>query len=159
MAKCGRSVQVVHDTFDTALLVALVGAPDQFLEAHRLQRLAGSGYAAEQLVTSKADHLSWTPSSSAQPPPDWAQLVAAAGAREARATCMEGSFPASSCEGAGRQLKPPCCARLLLVVPPPPPPAGLRRVAAVPIRVGEKPLGILTLGFTEGGEQHAEHAL
>jgi hypothetical protein len=49
------SVQVVPDTLDAALLVALIGAPDQYLETNRLQRLPHSRSAAEALLAGKSD--------------------------------------------------------------------------------------------------------
>ncbi len=80
MLRCTRSVQALHESMDSALMVALTGAPDNFLETNRLQRLGQSGTAAEVLIASKAEILSWDPSTGDQLPTDWHKLVAGAGA-------------------------------------------------------------------------------
>lgn len=61
-----------------ALLVALVGAPDMYLESNRLLKLAKSGAAAEQIVTSNLEFLSWNTQGKSLPS-DWQLLVSGAG--------------------------------------------------------------------------------
>ena len=73
------SVQSIAEGLDAALIVALVGAPDTYLEANRLQRLsAGSGHAAEKLIHGGSRFLMWrndAPLAAAAMPSDWKELV------------------------------------------------------------------------------------
>jgi hypothetical protein len=72
-----HSVQTISDAQDCALIVALVGSPDNYLEINRLQRLGAGSYAAEAILRSSGPNrlITWkreqgTPSST-----DWQQLA------------------------------------------------------------------------------------
>ena len=70
---------MLPEAADTALLVALVGAPDVYLEQFRFLRLGQAGVAIEVMNSTGTDFLSWSPQSRNPAPVDWQQLVAAAG--------------------------------------------------------------------------------
>lgn len=73
-------MQVLPEALDTALLVALIGAPDVFIESNRLVRLGQSGTAVEVMIQTNADYLGWSTALKTVPPFDWQQLTVAAGA-------------------------------------------------------------------------------
>lgn len=85
------SIQIVSENKDAALIVALVGSPDKFLERNRFQKLdAGAGYAAEAIVKGAAQ-LDWkrdTPPATL--PSDWDLIVSRVSKCSAHAcmTCM-----------------------------------------------------------------------
>lgn len=74
-----RSVAVLSENADSALLVAAVGVQDSVHENNRLQKFPGSNSAVEQIIKSGADFLSWSASSGIAAPSDWGHLSAAAG--------------------------------------------------------------------------------
>ena len=73
-----RSVQTISDANDCALVVAMIGSPDNYLENNRLQRLGSGSYAAEAILrTSGANRLiSWKKESGTPTSTDWQQLAA-----------------------------------------------------------------------------------
>eukprot|EP00967_Tisochrysis_lutea_P042863 scaffold51609_cov26-Tisochrysis_lutea.AAC.1 len=72
MAMC--SVHVLPESLDSALMVALVGAPSEYVENNRLLQLGNSGRAVEIVVSQQKDYLGWHAHSSAPAPSDWQQL-------------------------------------------------------------------------------------
>ena len=73
-------MQTIAETLDAALIVALVGAPDNYLEHNRLQKLAsGSGLAIENILANNSKFLMWRKDGSSLPaiPTDWQQLTSA----------------------------------------------------------------------------------
>lgn len=81
---------------DVALLAAMAGGPDVFLEANRFVRLSQMGTAAEVITTHRLPFLSWDAAKDKdeEPPIDWQQLSAHAGKRTWGVPCgMTGSLP------------------------------------------------------------------
>ena len=68
------SVQIVSEERDTALIVALVGSPDNYLEHNRLQRLGNSKFAVESMLAS-LKYAEWRKDAPSTLPSDWEQLV------------------------------------------------------------------------------------
>jgi len=68
------SVHVLPESLDSALMVALVGAPSEYVENNRLLQLGNSGRAVEIVVSQQKDYLGWHAHSSAPAPSDWQQL-------------------------------------------------------------------------------------
>ena len=62
---------------DAALIVALVGAPDNYLEHNRLQKLVGGGQAVEGILRNGSKYITWRKDGPSLPamPTDWQQLV------------------------------------------------------------------------------------
>ncbi|KAJ9519284.1 hypothetical protein QJQ45_017942 [Haematococcus lacustris] len=85
------SVQLIRDTMDCALLVALIGAPDIYLESNRLQRLGGTGTAADVVASSSCAYLHWNDADLSQPPIDWQQLSVHAGLQQLSAVPIKAS--------------------------------------------------------------------
>jgi hypothetical protein len=77
LLKC--SVQLIPEAADVALLAALVGGPDAYLEANRLVRLGQLGTAAEIITLTQCPFLSWNATTKEEPPYDWQQLSVHAG--------------------------------------------------------------------------------
>jgi hypothetical protein len=73
------SVQCVSEGRDAGLLVALVSAPDVYVEKHRLQKLGNSNFALEVVLNSGKDFVSWAGKEKAAAPADWQQLADVAG--------------------------------------------------------------------------------
>ena len=84
------SVQSIAEGLDTALIVAMVGAPDTYLESHRLQRLTpGSGHAAERLLQGGSKFLMWRKDAPlAAMPVDWQQLAGSSSKCSRYDACM-----------------------------------------------------------------------
>ena len=72
-------MQCISENKDAGLLVALVGAPDPYLEKHRLQRLGNSNLALEHILNCNKDYLFWSGKEKAAAPSDWQQLADASG--------------------------------------------------------------------------------
>lgn len=69
-----RSLQTISDNQDSALIVAMLGSPDNYLEQNRLQRLHGKGYAAEVVLKTQG-YVAWHRSTGQAAPTDWQVLV------------------------------------------------------------------------------------
>ena len=67
---------------DAALIVALVGAPDNYLEHNRLQKLVGGGQAVEGILRNGSKYITWRKDGPSMPamPTDWQQLVGSSSA-------------------------------------------------------------------------------
>lgn len=74
-------MQTLAEAKDSALFVAMVGAPDGFAEQNRLQRFTRLGYAAEQMLENSMDYLSWSTNSKTPAPVDWQLLTSLSGER------------------------------------------------------------------------------
>ena len=76
-------MQTIAETLDAALIVALVGAPDNYLEHNRLQKLSGGTQAIENLLANNSKFLMWRKDGPSMPsiPSDWQQLTSASSKR------------------------------------------------------------------------------
>ncbi|KAF5831320.1 kinase-like domain-containing protein [Dunaliella salina] len=68
------SVHVLPEALDSALMVALVGAPSEYVENNRLLQFGNSGRAVEIVVSQQKDYLGWHARSNTPAPSDWQQL-------------------------------------------------------------------------------------
>ncbi len=79
-------MQTLSEDYEAALIMAMVGAPENYQEQHRLQRLTstGSNCAAAEIVRSSTKFLTWRKDGPSPPtmPSDWQMLV------EASSGCM-----------------------------------------------------------------------
>lgn len=89
-----RSVSVLSETQEHALLVTAVGVPDTVHEGNRLLKVPGSNASVERILQRGTDFFYWQPSASEGPAPsDWATLASAAGAYCADKPARNGDSP------------------------------------------------------------------
>ncbi|GAX83961.1 hypothetical protein CEUSTIGMA_g11385.t1 [Chlamydomonas eustigma] len=73
------SVQTISEDLTAALMMAMIGAPENYLEQNRLQKLAGTGTgtAADVIVRTSSRYLIWRKDGAPAPlmPSDWKQLT------------------------------------------------------------------------------------
>ena len=68
-------MQTISDSEDAALLLAVTGSPEQYLEKNRLQRLGSRVFVAEHIL-STMQYMTWSNTQQAEPAfQDWQQLV------------------------------------------------------------------------------------
>ena len=144
-------MQCISENKDAGLLVALVGAPDPYLEKHRLQRLGNSNLALEHILNSNKDYMTWCSKEKAAAPSDWQQLADAAGESIMSAYLREcGKNTLLVVTWLTQSLTNGLCVPKL---------AGLQVLSAVPIKVSDKHIGLLTIGFDANGGQQGQHSM